>query len=299
MDDKLRTTLDKIKILAKQNREFDEELRKMFGGQQTSSVVGVSVSDETFNDVKAIRNALEIRANPSVTYMFVVERRLRDQLLIDNLRMENSALDLAKKENERFYSFCVNAFYQLENILNYYYHKTFPVVGDLLTEIECYTKYESFKFTRTGKETNVSDIVVVHKINAFCNKMFPHDTINVTLNLLRKVRNEGEHRCMVIQEGRDENDMLYKFFQMNTFNSIRMLLIKVVATVEANIFKPDVSVSNIVEAEIVNMLPGGCFVSVNGKVKQLPAKLFAMAKGKKVGDKIKLSLMHGGIDGVV
>lgn len=68
MDDKLKTTLDRIKILAKQNKEFDDELRKMYVGQQASSAVGVSVSDETFNDVKAIRNALEIRANPSVTY---------------------------------------------------------------------------------------------------------------------------------------------------------------------------------------------------------------------------------------
>lgn len=299
MDEKLKATIDKIKILAQQNKEFYDELRKMFGGQQTSSAVGVSIPSKTIDDVKAIRAALEIRANVSVSYEFINECRLRDQLIVDNLRMENSSLDLQKNEKERFYSFCVNAFYQLENILNYYYFKTFPQIETLLDEIEYYTSEESYyKFVRTKKERNVADIRVVYKINAFCNRFFPYDTINYTLNSLRQVRNEGEHRCMVIQDGEDENNYLYKFFNLNTFNSIRIVLIKVVAAVKENIGKPEVSVTNIVEAKIVNMLPGGCFVSINGKIKQLPANLFAMVKGKENGDVVKLVLRHGKIEGV-
>ncbi|MCQ2235691.1 MAG: hypothetical protein MJZ18_01700 [Bacteroidales bacterium] len=298
MDEKLRATIEKIRILSIQNKEFDAELRKMYGGQQTSSAVGVFMPSETMDDVKAIRAALEIRANVSVSYEFIIECRLRDQLIVDNLRMENSSLDLQKNEKERFYIFCVNAFYQLENILNYYYFKTFPRIESLLDEIEYYTSEETYKFVRTKKERNVADIQVVHKINAFCNRFFPHDTINYTLNSLRQVRNEGEHRCMVIQDGKDENNYLYKFFNLNTFNSIRIVLIKVVTTVKENIGRPEISVTNIVEAMIVNMLPGGCFVSVNGKIKQLPANLFSMVKGKKNGDMIELVLRHGKIEGV-
>lgn len=299
MDEKLKTTIEKIKVLARHNKEFDEELRKVFGGQSASSAFVASVPSEIADDVKVIRKVLEISANPSVNYGFIQDQRLRDQLTVDNLRMENSALDLKKEERERFYNFCVNAFYQVENILNYYYHVTFPYINDLLTELEYYTKDEvKLVFVRRGQERSVADINVVFKIVAFCNKMFPHDTANYTLNSLRQVRNEGEHRCMVIQDQNDETNHLYKFFQLNTFNSIRMLLIKVVSTVQVGIGKPSVYVSNKVEAVITTMLPGACFVTFGGKTKQLPQNLLKQVKHNKEGDIIELSLLHGQIDGI-
>ena len=122
MDDKLKLTLQKIKTLSLQNSEFAEELKKMFGTTPSStSFVSKNIAD----DVSAIREALEIRAQNSITYDFVKNQRVRDQLIIDNLRMENSAINLRQDEHRRFYLFCVNAFYQIENLLNYYFHNQY------------------------------------------------------------------------------------------------------------------------------------------------------------------------------
>lgn len=295
MDEKLKATVDKIKQLAKQNNEFAVEMYSLFGNtikdenpQEIPAITSIS------GNVAAIRSALEIRATESLSYNFVKVQRLRDQLIIDNLRMENAALNLQEKESDRFYIFCVNAFYQLENIINYYYHITFPNIDDLLTEIELATQCEEekFRFKRsTGnlKEKTVVDIHVYNKINALCNTLFPDNiAIKLTLNNLRKVRNEGEHRCQVIQERRDESDKLYQFLQSATFNSIRTTLIKVVTTIEYAIENPTKEL--VVDGFIKTMLPSMCYISFDNKNEQVTGKLFNKVKELKNGDPIRVTL---------
>ena len=192
MDDKIKKTIEKIKLLANQNPEFAKEMKALFGKSESSSDLPILTS--VSNDVTAIRSALEIRATESLKYNFVKVARLRDQLIIDNLRMENAALNLQEKESDRFYIFCVNAFYQLENIINYYYHVMFPNVNDLLNEIEIATSRdpEEFQFKRKGNEKTVVDITVYYKITAICNSLFTDNLqLKMTLNNLRKIRNEA------------------------------------------------------------------------------------------------------------
>lgn len=285
MDDKIKTTIEKIKLLANQNQEFAKEMKKIFGKSESSSDLPILTS--VSSDVSAIRSALEIRATESLKYNFVKVPRLRDQLIIDNLRMENAALNLQEKESDRFYIFCVNAFYQLENIINYYYHVMFPNVNDLLNEIEKATSNEPerYRFKRNGKEINVSDVAAYYKIIAICDTLFPDNLqLKVTLNNLRKIRNEGEHRCQVINEKRDESDNLYQFLQTATFNGVRTSLLKVVSTIETMMQE------RIVEGEIKNILPSTCFVSYDEKTEQLPNKLFAKVKFLKEKDKIQIIL---------
>ena len=155
MDEKIKKVLYMISSLAEQNKDFASELQKMFG--RTSAGSGVVIVEHVADDVAAIREALEIRANNSISYSFVNDQRTRDQLIIDNLRMENAALDLKQKESERFYTFCINAFYQVENIINYYFYTTYPDINELLSIIEDYTrqeKSEKFQYKRSGKEKN-------------------------------------------------------------------------------------------------------------------------------------------------
>ena len=283
MDEKVKATVDKIKLLAKQNQEFAKEMQALFGKSEVAPDMPILTS--VSSDVSAIRSALEIRATESLKYSFVKVPRLRDQLIIDNLRMENAALNLQEKESDRFYIFCVNAFYQLENIINYYYHVMFPNVNDLLNEIEKATSNEPerYRFKRNGKEINVSDVAAYYKIIAICDTLFPDNLqLKVTLNNLRKIRNEGEHRCQVINEKRDESDNLYQFLQTATFNGVRTSLLKVVSTIETMMQE------RIVEGEIKNILPSTCFVSYDEKTEQLPNKLFGKVKFLKVKDKIKL-----------
>ena len=245
MDEKIKATIEKIVALSKQNEEFNLEMRKLFG--KTVSASTVSDSQTISDDIAAIRAALEIRGNHSIDYGFIKEQRLKEQLFIDNLRMENAALNLKEKESDRFYTFCVNAFYQVENIVNYYFHKSYPEINDLLTAIENATKNDSdgkksFRFKRAKGEKseyvekNVSDIDMFYKMNALCNIMFPNDkAIKSTLSNLRKVRNEGEHRCQIIWEEKNEENKLYVFLKKATFNSIRITLKKVVSEVKANL----------------------------------------------------------------
>lgn len=285
MDDKIKKTIEKIKLLANQNPEFAKEMKALFGKSESSSDLPILTS--VSSDVTAIRSALEIRATESLKYNFVKVPRLRDQLIIDNLRMENAALNLQEKESDRFYIFCVNAFYQLENIINYYYHVMFPNVNDLLNEIEIATSRdpEEFQFKRKGNEKTVVDITVYYKITAICNSLFTDNLqLKMTLNNLRKIRNEGEHRCQVIWERRDESNNLYQFLQTATFNSVRTALLKVVSTIEV------VMQERVVEGVIKTMLPSVCFVLYDDKTEELPNKLFSKIRQLKVGDNIKLTL---------
>ena len=292
MDDTIKSILHKVIQLTRQNPEFNTELRKELEIAPSAMSVPV-LNDSITRDITSIREALEIRANVSISYGFVKEQRVRDQLIIDNLRMENAALKLKEPEAERFYTFCVNAFYQLENIVNYYFHVTFPNNDELLTIIEKYTEGD-FKFKRNGRETDVSDIPIAHKINALCNILFLGDKFRMTLGQLRQVRNEGEHRCMVIQQ--EKKDKLYNFFKYNTFNSIRFYLIKVVNSIESNVGKPIVENRTNVEAVISSLLPSACYVRFDDKTEELPEKFLPKVKGKQNGDKVILILVNGKID---
>jgi hypothetical protein len=234
MDENLNATINKIVQLTRQNAEFDTELRKALG---LTSSANFGTNNTISNDVYAIRSALEIRANASISYNFIKEQRVRDQLIIDNLRMENSALNLNENEDSRFYSFCVNAFYQIENTLNYFYYKNFYNIDAILENIEDKTIIENkYCFKRKGFEKDVRDISINDKINAFCNTYFPGDKLlKINCSNLRKVRNEGEHRCMIIKSTNDGNEPLRNFIKYNTINSIRNLLSKIVTSVKENL----------------------------------------------------------------
>lgn len=297
MDKNLISAVNKIKLLAEQNPEFNQTMQKLFGNTVSASVV--NINSNIIEEISAIRSALEIRANASITYGFVKNQRLRDQLIIDNLRMENAALDLKEPEADRFYVFCVNAFYQVENILNYFYHTTFPEIESLLNEIEEATIAEKndFKFRRTGKEQNVGSIPVAHKLNAFFNSYLPEEgSLKWSIGTLRQVRNEGEHRCDIIRQEKDENNNLYKFFKSKTFNYVRIDLIKFVNAIEYKLKNPDKK--EIVETVIKSNLPGACYVLLKGNSVPLPNKLFAKVKHLSNGDKIILTITGNKINDV-
>ena len=130
--EKIIEQIDKIEQYSRKpgNEWLLAELKSRFGNSNMSDSSRVS------DDVAFIRSALCIKANNSITYDFITNQRLKDQLIIDNLRMENAAYNLQEKEIDRFYIFCVNAFYQVENIVNYYFHISYPQIQDLLTVIE-------------------------------------------------------------------------------------------------------------------------------------------------------------------
>lgn len=238
MDEKQRkAVIEKIRVLSTQDKEFCAELRKMFGGASAAVPVSTNIDDtrldEMGSDIKKIRELLCIQAECSLKYSFVDRERLRRQLIMDNLRMENAALDLKTEETLRFYNFCVNAFYQIENVINYYYCITFPKIIDLQKDIETYTQCDKYNFKSGENIKSVADITINYKLNAFCNKFFRQEKIKYDYINLRKVRNEGAHRCSVIIQDDDESDkFLYDFLKDHTINDVRVILIRLVNEVE-------------------------------------------------------------------
>ncbi len=98
-------------------------------------------------------------------------------------------------------------------------------------------KGEIYRYEHTVNEKVVSDIPLSFKQNALCNTLLPKNKIKWTLINLRIVRNEGEHRCIELQNEEDETDKLSEFFRDNDFNSVRIVLKKIVSTVEENLPK--------------------------------------------------------------
>lgn len=302
MDEKLKSTIDKIVRLSKQNPEFDAELRKRLDITSSANVVSSQMS--ICDDVHAIRETLEIRANNSISYDFILAKgnqRLRDQLLIDNLRMENAALNLKEKELERFYSFCANAFYQIENVVNFYFYVMFPDIDNLLSFIENATNVDekySFKRNANKEYKSVSDIEITYKLNAICTTLFPDDkNIKITYSQLRQVRNEGAHRCKVIVKEHDESNALYRFFQYNTFNSIRIVLIKLVGTIKQEIE----NVGKIIKKRgvIVNVLPSIAFIKVEGKSLQVSLQQLKNVCNKTANSQVEIIYKNSSIIDIV
>lgn len=174
-------------------------------------------------DTSKITYFLDINPDCSVDYSYIKHKLLRKRLELDNLRMENVRYDLKEKdEMKRLYDFSINAFYQVENLINYYYFETFPNINDLLLHLENIPKTQ---FKRRD-EKNVGDITIATKIFSFNTTFYTNDPdfIGYNIDSLRQIRNEGLHRCSRIKSIENENKRLHKFLKYATFNSIHSLV---------------------------------------------------------------------------
>lgn len=165
------------------------------------------------SDTEAIRNHLEIRANVSIDFEFVKNERVKKQLIKDNLKMENSRLDIQiKNDTERFYNFCVEAFYQIEELVNYFFISKHP------TDAVAYLKTKNSQINIT--ELDFLKIEISKKLYVF-ESLFYYGQIDVngrtiryesTINLIKDVRNEDSHRCNIIEQ--DKEQIVQKYINL-------------------------------------------------------------------------------------
>ena len=204
------------KLKEPRNSEIRESLRRMLDNA----------------DLKDLRDIMRLSGYKSVDYSFIQEDILRTQLEVDNLRMEDAACSTQiKNEEERFFIYCINAFYQIENLTNYYFVKMFPEFPKLLEHLEKNSnfKHKEDPITKEIREKSVGDIDISCKIYALTKQLFPSskeqpDYTYKTITGLRLVRNEGFHRCQI--EETEPNKTLDNFYRYNDFSSIRELLRK-------------------------------------------------------------------------
>lgn len=261
---------------------LDPDNKEFAAGIQ--SLVGSSVGSLDLNaNVNEIRKALQLRGNLSIDYTFVKEDNVRKQLEVDNLRMENSVLDFISDEPDRYHSYCVAAFYQVENLLNYYFATKYPIIEEFLAHLEERTRNDKYPFYKSGDEKNVGNVPVEKKIYVFSCEFFPYDAsrgiIDFTGNVLtdlRKVRNEGFHRCSITQiEISEQTKELHKANKKWTYSQIRNTVIAISDKVRENLS----TASSYIPGVISSMLPGCAFVKIkDGHTFQLPSNLFLKFK---------------------
>lgn len=144
-------------------------------------------------EIKAMQPTFIPRVEPSITYEKVKISRVQNQLLADNMRMEYALLDTKIfpdfGEELAFRRFCAFAFFQIEDLLSFYYHKKFQ--GDNRKIIAHFHEIGAKIYERS---TKLEDISAASKLFAF-NKSH-YDAFNV-LNPIKLVRNKEQHRCTV------------------------------------------------------------------------------------------------------
>jgi hypothetical protein len=239
----IQQEIDKLQIELGVDSPIVSELKNQFEILSQSEVNKLNTTTTTNldllpikEDTEAIRKHLEIRANVSIDYDFIKNDRVKKQLIKDNLRMENVRLNVTKDELTRFYDFCISAFYQIEELLNYYYFLKFQdnSIGlydflinnntnyKIMNSDDEAIKYKKEKKQNDLKEKSLSFITVADKITAFSFGFFDIKTGNysgATMNSLRLLRNEDLHRCSIIEKNREEK--LNKFLFYKNYDAIR------------------------------------------------------------------------------
>ncbi|MCX6197366.1 MAG: hypothetical protein NTY55_12095 [Flavobacteriia bacterium] len=206
------------------NDWFKKKLENHFSNIKKNDCKSDSnIAAEIKQDTSKIIHFLEINPSCSVDYSFIEHKLLRTRLELDNLRMENVRYDLKEKdEMKRLYDFCINAFYQVENLLNFYYYEKFPNIEDLLPHLE---SIEGTSFRRKD-EKNIGDITIATKIYSFTRTYYASSEkfIGMNIDSLRLIRNEGLHRCTRIKNVENENKRLHQFIKYATFDSVHAIV---------------------------------------------------------------------------
>lgn len=222
MNTEYKAIINKIVRLCQQEPEFDTELRNRLNIQIST------LSSCNGREIRRIREILEIRAENSISYDFIAIPLIRERLILDNLRMENAAMDLTLKN--RFSVFCVNAFYQIEALINYFFYYCYRDIEKIVSVVVEYTSGR-YQYRPTDKETRVGDISINYKINAFCRLCKLDNSDAGFFSNIRKVRNDFEHR--ELYESYDEISLKNEtFFKYNTFDSVRNKLRMLVETIK-------------------------------------------------------------------
>jgi len=193
-----------------------------------------STFTQIFSNTEKIKNYLQLSPEISIDYSFINHTILKTRLDLDNLRMENIRINLLEKDEfRRLYDYIIYAFYQVENLINYYYHIKYHDINMLLYHLE---SIQNTRFNRTGNETSVADINIATKIYSFNLTYFNGSSYGYSIDNLRKVRNEGLHRCSIILKNKtEENKNLYLFLQSTNYDHIHNSLEKLTNVVKDNI----------------------------------------------------------------
>ena len=191
MDEKLKSTIDKIVQLSTQNPEFDAELRKRL--EITSSAKSVYDEERIVRIEKYLGLDFYVDTKTSnVDYSFIKLPDVKAQLISDNREMMRFRYGTRYHEID-FAEFCRYAHFQIEMLLNYYY--------DIANKSDLNSIKEQIKYynpTAIGVENakSLGAISYSTKLWSFNNENKINRNLREICENLRKVRNELSHRSV-------------------------------------------------------------------------------------------------------
>jgi hypothetical protein len=144
MDDKIKSAIDKIVVLSKQNQEFATELIRALGYSDSTNLV--SSDDERINQIYEYCIEKIIRKQAQEFYQDFPIKSIVPVLIEDYIRMEF----FHRKDN--FGDFCMSLYQQIENITNRLCEDR--SLNEIAEKMWAYPAYVKTVF---GKESVISD----------------------------------------------------------------------------------------------------------------------------------------------
>lgn len=194
MDEKLTATVNKIKLLAEQNPEFNQAMQKLFGN--TASASSHFDYDERVSHIeKYLGLDFYTDSMPSVIdYSYIQEADVRAQLISDNREM------LRFRYGTRFHEilfeeFCRYAQLQAEMLINYFYYHKEPTVAAAIIHIKKYNTNAKID----NSSPTLTSIPFSTKLWAFCDE-FQLKKAKESFDFVRDVRNHQSHRNPTVQD---------------------------------------------------------------------------------------------------
>lgn len=185
----MKSTIERIVLLSKQNPEFATELRKRLG--IPSPIDAISHDNQKIEHIEKYLG-LDFymdTSNSNIDYSFVHIPDIKAMLISDNREMMRFRCGTRYHKTD-FREFCRYAHFQIEMLLNYYYD---VINKSELDAIKAHIKRCNPKGEGLEKAKSLEEISYSVKLWAFHNE----HKINLTLwNNIRKVRNELSHRSV-------------------------------------------------------------------------------------------------------
>ena len=208
MDEKLKATIQKIRLLATQNPEFESEMKKIFGSKEVCTPANLQDEER----IKRIEKYLGLDyyvddMQPVIDYSFVKDVAVRAQLVSDCREMMRFRYGTRFHEI-LFEEFCRYAQLQAEMLLNYFYSKKNNYDFEKI-KVHLLNYNPTIKINE--KVNSISGIDFNNKIWSFVNEFNSKQIIDI-FNNIRQIRNQSSHRTPIYDSFSMED---YKDYLLN------------------------------------------------------------------------------------
>jgi hypothetical protein len=204
------------------NKEENEDFKYKLLEKLSGELDFLSIQKDVSFIKKATARLLkenQLQGDASVDYSWVEDEYVRNQLIVDNFRM-GTIYRRGREQNhfEMFYNYCSYAFFQIEELTNYFLH-------EMATEVEEFISVHNTDCEPKYLITRAEDKVIAHIMNQKINyllRKYPvvFESIIYTLRSIQGARNEGLHRCSVTFKMGESHDKLVRFLRYQNYDSV-------------------------------------------------------------------------------